>query len=64
MTRPKRILVSNKKLILSNSSNAKSFAEPDGEFLKQAAFDQVCQLIEEIPVSTNTGAASEDNFYS
>lgn len=53
-----------KKLVLSNSNNAKSFADTKDEFLQEEAFNDVCQLIKNISVSNTHSDEDDTGFYS
>lgn len=53
-----------KELILSNSHNAKSFANHNSEFLQEAAFSKVCRLIKDKTVTTDCLTSDDDiDFY-
>lgn len=53
----------NKKLILSNSHNAKSFADNDSEFLQSDAFSKVCQLIGNLVLPESGTTLSDDTAF-
>lgn len=54
----------NKKLVLSNSNNARSFASSKDEFLQEKAFEKVCQLITSVGNSKTSSHQDDTEFYS
>lgn len=58
----------NRKLVLSNATNAKSFAENDSEFLQIDAYKKVCALLsknlKDAKSSSGSNAQDETDFYA
>ena len=52
-----------KQLVLSNSHNAKSFANNENEFLQVDAFSKVCRLVENLLSLEKNGLLSDDDAF-